>query len=500
MINQHKRIYLDELLTHIGVMTGSHDLHVEVSGVHMDSRKIQPGNCFVAIQGYKENGLKYIGDAIAKGAGSVVFEANPEDTFPVIPRGIPWARIDNARLALSRMAAEFYGRPADALYNIGITGTNGKTTVMSLIHAILNRSALTAKIGTLGMSCDALSGKTGLTTPESLDIFQFLAEAREQGCQNLVMEVSSVSLKLCRVADIPFSQAIFTSFSGDHLDFHHTMDDYLQSKLMLFKNMGAPHWAIVNIDDQAADTVLKHSECRCLTYGFSEQADVRPLEYTFSLDGIRAVLQTPRGPIAIQSRMVGRVNLSNLMAAVASAVVKGIDTETIVQAIGEFLPVRGRLDVTVKDDFFVLIDYAHTDNALELLLQSLREIAPRRIILVFGAGGSRDTTKRPRMGRVASRHADVVVVTSDNPRAEEPLDIIQAIIAGFEPGFNRYRIETDRRQAIEAALRMAQKGDLVVIAGKGHEDYQIFKDQTIHFDDYEVVRDVMHILKQEPHA
>jgi UDP-N-acetylmuramoyl-L-alanyl-D-glutamate--2,6-diaminopimelate ligase len=341
------------------------------------------------------------------------------------------------------------------------------------------------------MYYDRMAEKTTLTTPEAADLFKFLTQAYQRGCRDLVMEVSSAALKSHRVADIHFSQGIFTTFSGDHLDFHRTMEDYFESKMILFKKLAPDDWAVINIDDAMALKIIEQLNCKYLTYGFSTNADVRPVQYKFSLGGIQASLRTPRGNIDIKSPLLGRLNLVNIMGAVASAITRRISFENIAAALGEFKPVKGRLDMVYKNAFSVLIDYAHTDKALEGLLQSLKEIAANKIILVFGAGGARDKTKRPRMGSAASRYADLIIVTSDNPRNEEPLDIIADITAGFAPGFKNFSVEVERKKAIEKALHAAGKGDLVVIAGKGHEDYQVFKDKTIHFDDYEVVQELL---------
>jgi UDP-N-acetylmuramoyl-L-alanyl-D-glutamate--2,6-diaminopimelate ligase len=486
-------IYLDELLKDVAIVASSDDLHVEVTGVQADSRKIKPKNCFVAIPGFKVSGLTYVGDAIANGASCVIFETNPEDTLPEIPFVVTWIQVVNARVALSKLAAAFYGykRISPSLYVVGVTGTNGKTTITSLIQAIFSREHPTAKIGTLGMFFEESATKTTLTTPEATEIFEFLSRVHEQGCSHVVMEVSSVALKLHRVGDLRFSQGIFTNFSGDHLDFHKSMEDYLGSKLMLFRQLTMEDWAVVNIDDPSALKIIEQLNCKYLTYGFCEDADVRPLRYKLSLEGVQATLATPRGNITIKSILLGRLNLVNIMAAVASAVIRGIALENIAAAVREFKPVRGRLDLVYRSPFSVLIDYAHTDNALETLLQSLKEIVSHKIILVFGAGGSRDKTKRPRMGKAASRFADSIIVTSDNPRNEEPMNIINDIIQGFEPGFKNFLVEVDRKKAIEKALHLAAPGDLVVVAGKGHEDYQIFKDKTLHFDDYEVVGEAL---------
>lgn len=481
---------LKELLTNVDIIDCTGPVDREISGVTIDSRKVTPGACFIAVKGYREDGLKYVKDAVEKGAAVVIARQKPPKEYP----DLTWVQVKNDRLAFSRMAANFYDNVQDSYYAVGVTGTNGKTTITALLSAILSREAQTAQIGTLGMQVGDVYRGTQLTTPESIDIYKFLTDAREQGAVNLVMEVSSVSLVLHRVEDIKFSQAIFTTFSGDHLDFHKTMEEYLAAKMILFRKLGEDNWAVINIDDPSAHKIIRELNCKYLTYGFSEDADVRPLKYKFSIGGgtgISALLKTPRGDIKIASPLIGRLNLMNIMAAVTSAVIKGVPFDTITAAVAEFKPVKGRLDFAYNGDFSVLIDYAHTDNALEMLLQSMREMVTGRVIVVFGAGGNRDKTKRPRMGKAASENADFVVVTSDNPRQEEPGDIINDILQGFDPGFKNYIVEPDREAAIKKAVLMAVKDDLVVVAGKGHENYQIFKDRTIHFDDYEVVRELV---------
>jgi len=490
--------YLNELLKNVDVISAAGDLRREITGIRNDSRKIEDKNCFAAVKGFKEDGLAYLPEAVERGANSVISESAPDDKYRyLIDSGkVAWIRVRNVRVALSRMAAVLYYNPTAKMVTVGITGTNGKTTVMSLIAAIFSREAAAASIGTLGMSCGGFIEKSGLTTPEISDIFEFLSGVCQPECRSVVMEASSVALKLYRLEDISFSQAVFTNFSGDHLDFHRTMDNYFESKMILFKKLRKGGTAVINIDDPRAPRIIERLKEKYITYGFSGQADVRPVDYKLSLNGIEAVVRTPQGEIKIESSLIGRVNLSNILTAVASALVQGIPFTDIAAAIKGFKAVRGRLDVAYKNDFHVLIDYAHTDQALSALLQSLREAVEKRLIVVFGAGGSRDKTKRPRMGEAASRHADFVVVTSDNPRDEDPAAIADDIMPGFVPGFKNYIIELDREKAIKKALEMARKGDLVVVAGKGHEDYQIFRDRTIHFDDYEVVRKLIKELQE----
>jgi UDP-N-acetylmuramoyl-L-alanyl-D-glutamate--2,6-diaminopimelate ligase len=479
--------YLDELLGKQESLAWCGDLHVPVSGIEFDSRRIKKNNCYVAIKGFVKDGIAYAADAIRNGAGSVVsVHPPPQDRLHVT-----WVQVKNDRRVLSQMASRFFDNPSGKLRVIGVTGTNGKTTTVGLIQTLLNAAAKTAAIGTLSMNFPGFEQKTRLTTPEAPELFAFMAEAVNAGCQNLVMEVSSAALSLLRVEDIGFAQAVFTQFSGDHLDFHQTMENYFEAKLSLFKKLGSEQWAIVNADDPMGDRIIRELNCRYVTYGFSEHADIRPLKYHFSLAGIKALLQTPRGKVDIQSNLLGRFNLLNIMAAVSSALVNDLALEKISAGLSEFVPVRGRVNIAYAGKFLVVVDYAHTDDALENLLKAFREISQGKLILVFGAGGCRDKTKRPRMGRVAAKFADWVMVTSDNPRQEDPQAIMAEIVAGFGDGFANFSSEIDRKKAIEKALDMAAPGDVVLIAGKGHEDYQVFKEQTVHFDDFEVVNEKM---------
>jgi UDP-N-acetylmuramoyl-L-alanyl-D-glutamate--2,6-diaminopimelate ligase len=479
--------YLDELLGKHESLAWRGDLHVAVSGIEFDSRRARPGCCYVAVKGFRQDGIDYVADAVARGAAAVVSIHPPAAEYP----RVTWVQVKNDRRALSAMANRFFDDPSRSLQVIGVTGTNGKTTTVALVQALLGGPASTAAIGTLGMNFAGDSRPTKLTTPEAPELFAFMAAAVRAGCVNLVMEVSSAALSLNRVDDIAFAQGVFTSFSGDHLDFHGTMENYFEAKLSLFKKLNSDHWAIINGDDPMGPRIIRELNCPYVTFGFSEQADIRPLKYGFSMEGVKAVLQTPRGKIEFQSRLLGRFNLLNIMAAVSSALVNGVGAERIIAALAAFQPVKGRADIAYAGDFLVVVDYAHTDDALENLLRSFREITRGKLVLVFGAGGSRDKTKRPRMAQVAGRLADRVVVTSDNPRQEDPQAIIADIVAGFDPGFTDYRTEPDRRAAIGLALDMAVAGDVVLIAGKGHEDYQIFKERTIHFDDVEVVHKKM---------
>jgi UDP-N-acetylmuramoyl-L-alanyl-D-glutamate--2,6-diaminopimelate ligase len=483
---------IETLINQLEYISSYGDLSVPIFGIEYDSRNIKPDFCFIAIKGVKIDGNNHIQEAVANGARAIVSEL----PYNPIYQHVTWIQIKNSRFALSHLANVFYNYPAESAYVVGVTGTNGKTTISSLIYEIYNTIEKTAMIGTLGMKTREENLKTSLTTPESLHLLKFLSDIKQADYQTLVMEVSSVALVFHRTAHINFDQAIFSNFTGDHLDFHKTMEHYFESKLLLFKNLAAEKWAILNIDDPYSYRIIDEISCKYITYGFSEDADIRPVKYRLSLKGINATIVTPRSILEIKSNLIGKVNLSNILAAVASAIIKGIPDEAIIQAISNFKAVKGRLDVIYKNDFTVLIDYAHTDHALETLLKSLKELPHQRIIIVFGAGGSRDTTKRPRMGLAACSNADFVIITSDNPRQEDPNKIMDDIIAGFPPNFTNYSRETDRQKAIRKAIDMANKGDVLVIAGKGHEDYQIFKDRVIHFDDYEVAAQAI----KEKHA
>lgn len=474
---------LSELLADMTLLECNGDLKVAITGISYDSRKVQPGHLFVAVRGAKENGLDYVDDAVSKGAVAVLAGVkSPERS------DIPWVTVVDERSVMARLACRFWDVPIDEIQVIGVTGTNGKTTVTGLISAILGEPGQVARAGTLGMSTGQYSEKTSLTTPEACDLFAFLSRALEiEPVSHLVMEVSSVALVQRRLAGITFDQAIFTSFSGDHLDFHGDMESYFSAKMDLFRLVDSEGWAIVNYDDARAQQVIENLDCRYLTFGFSTDADIHPLKTALGCDLTRLELETPKGMLNIVSPLIGRVNVYNIMAAVASAQICGMSAEDIEARVSEYGPVRGRLEMVCRQPVPVMIDYAHTDDALRAMLGSVREICRGRVILVFGAGGNRDQTKRPRMAAVAARHADWVILTNDNPRKENPQEIAEQLVAGFPGSFKDYEMELDRRRAIAKAIAMAKPGDLVVVAGKGHEDYQIFADRTEHFDDREVI-------------
>ncbi len=477
-------IKISDMLEGIETIEISGSLDIEITGITHDSRSVKIGNCFFAIKGYKEDGNKYVKDAIKAGAKLIVSEMGN----CIGSTEVTWIRLKDIRKAFARMSLNFFRDPLKNKYVVGVTGTNGKSTVIAIIESIFKRKMKTVKIGTLGVWCGLKGHNTSLTTPEVSEIYRFLTEECQGDFENVVMEVSSVALKLKRVEGIEFSQAIFTNFSGDHLDFHNDMDNYFDSKLELFRSLSPDKWAIINIDDERGKSIIEAINSKSITFGFSDEADVKPVTYKLFANGIEAIISTPAGDLKIESQLVGRLNLQNILAAVASAIVRNISFDEISSALKSFKAVKGRLDTIYNNNFSVIIDYAHTDNALENLLQSIKELNFKRIILVFGAGGSRDITKRPRMGAVAACYADEIIVTSDNPRDEDPELIVEQIVAGFPIDFDSYQIELDRKKGIALGIKKAGKGDIVIVAGKGHENYQVTGKNVIPFDDYEVVR------------
>jgi len=460
------------------------NLNLPITGITHDSRKVKKGDLYVAIRGFKQDGVDYVQDAVARGAAAVLSIHAPDKRFPQLT----WVQVKSDRRILSLLASRLYNNPSHRLNVIGVTGTNGKTTTTLLIDAILNRVSTSAWIGTLGMNFRGEDVRTNLTTPEAPDLFEYLSELEKRNCRHVVMEVSSASLSLQRVEDIRFAQGVFTSFSGEHLDFHQTMDNYLEAKLTLFKNLTREAWAVINADDAVAGKILKQIDCPYLTFGFQESADIRPLESTFTTKGITAKVSTPKGNLEISSPLIGRFNLLNIMAAIASAIITGIEPQGITGGIASCPVIPGRAQRIYSGAYEVFIDFAHTDGALQSLLEGFSEAATTgRLIVVFGAGGNKDKAKRPRMGEVATRYADHVIITSDNPRDEDPDDIIDQIVAGIPPERTQYECEVDREKAIHKALTGARTGDVVIIAGKGHEEYQTIRGKQIPFRDDEVV-------------
>jgi UDP-N-acetylmuramoyl-L-alanyl-D-glutamate--2,6-diaminopimelate ligase len=447
-----------------------------ITGVTHDSRKAGPGTLFVAIKGLTADGNQYVEAARKKGASAIASELPPQP-------GTPWLQVQDARRALALLSAEVLGQPARALRLVGVTGTNGKTTTTYLIDAALRAAGHT--VGLLGTVQyrigDRLTDATR-TTPEASDLQALFREMVDAGCTHAVLEVSS------------FDVAVFTNLTRDHLDFHGDMDSYFQAKRKLFADLVKTDGrSVVNAADDRAGELVTASRAPVWTYGIDAPADFRAEDIQLGLEGTRFRVVGPTGEHIVESGLVGRFNVENLLAAFGAAMGLGLAPETVVKGLASVTGVPGRLErVPGAPGFTVVVDYAHTDDALKNLLETVRELGPSRVITVFGCGGDRDRTKRPLMGAVASRLSDVVIVTSDNPRSEPPEAILEEIQRGMNGGrkAERHAI-VDRREAIARALEMARPGDAVVIAGKGHETYQVLRDRTIPFDDRQVARDIL---------
>jgi UDP-N-acetylmuramoyl-L-alanyl-D-glutamate--2,6-diaminopimelate ligase len=460
-----------------------------VRGVVCDSRQVRPGYVFVCIEGTRQDGAIYIGDALEKGAVAVVSEK------PVaVPRAACQAQVSDARLAMSLLAAAFHGNPSDRMKVVGVTGTNGKTTTSYLVRDILKASGLNpGLVGTVEYQIGQRSIPATRTTPDAALLQSMLAQMVAGGCGSVSMEVSSHSLVQKRTAGIEFDVAIFTNLTRDHLDYHGTIDEYYRAKSLLFDqlcNGRKRGTAVINVDD-AYGRQLAASRAwpvPLVTFGIDSQASVRAMNVQLGQGGSRFDVVTPWGRLAVALRLMGRYNVENALGAIATAGALGLDLPSVPAVLAGVAQIPGRLEeISNRRGCQIFVDYAHTDDALEHVLATLRETTPGRLIAVFGCGGNRDRTKRPAMGRVADRLADYTILTSDNPRKEDPMAIIREISAGFSDP-THFRVIEDRRLAIVEALRMAGKGDTVLVAGKGHENFQEFATTTIPFDDRQVVR------------
>ena len=480
---------LRSLLDGVEVRTALPSGEMRIRQVACDSRKVERSALFVAIQGVATDGNLFARDAVSRGAAAVLSATEAPTDWP---REVPWLQVSEPRKALAIAAANFYGRPAKALKLVGVTGTNGKTTTTSLIDSILRASgAKTGLFGTIAYHTPRGEHPAPNTTPESLDLQSFFAEIRDAGGSYATLEASSHALAMDRLWGCHFAAAVFTNLTRDHIDFHKTFENYFEAKRRLFEGTGSgvPDAAVVNTDDEWGKKLIAMAK-KTLTYGLENGADLKAKRLQLSFNGLSFLAQTPNGMIQIESALVGRINVYNILAAIGTAIALGLSNETIETGIRNLRAVSGRFQsVDRGQPFLVVVDYAHTDDALENLIRTARELnAKGRIITVFGCGGSRDRTKRPIMGELSGRLSDLSILTSDNPRQEDPLKIISDIVVGTQKSGGKYMIEPDRAKAIHAAIEQAQAGDIVLLAGKGHEDYQIFADRTIHFDDREEAR------------
>jgi UDP-N-acetylmuramoyl-L-alanyl-D-glutamate--2,6-diaminopimelate ligase len=468
-------------------VAGREDL--DISGLAYASPNVRPGDLFAALRGVKHDGFDFVPEALGRGAAAVL-------TDRTRPQGLEaaWIQVFNPREALAGLAANFYGHPALKMKLVGLTGTKGKTTTTFILESILKASGFaTGVVGTINYRGPGFAIEAGRTTPESPDLQRILAEMVERGVTHCVMEVSSHALDLKRVWGTSFDVAVFLNLSGEHLDYHHTMEEYFEAKKKLFFLNAKKRTAVVNEDDPWGQRLIAELPMNTITFGFGSSALVRAERYRTNGAGLEALVRFPGGQTTVTSPLAGKHNLSNILAAFAVALALNVPPPTIRDGIAALKSVPGRFEMVPNDlGFGVYVDYAHTDASLRSLLEMTREMKPSRIILVFGAGGDRDRTKRPRMGEVAGELADWTILTSDNPRSEDPLAILKEIEQGvLRSGSKKYEVVADRREAISRALAFAKKGDIVLIAGKGHEAHQVVGPDVLPFNDVEVAAEIM---------
>ncbi|MFN2453049.1 MAG: UDP-N-acetylmuramoyl-L-alanyl-D-glutamate--2,6-diaminopimelate ligase [Pyrinomonadaceae bacterium] len=469
------------------------DETAEASDVTHDSRQVKEKTLFIAVRGAQFDAHRFVGEAVKRGASGIV----SEQARPLDFQG-SWLEVSDARRAMALAAAAVHDYPSRELHLVGVTGTNGKTTIAYLVAAIVKAAnESVAMTGTVEYVVGDERYKADRTTPEASDMQRLLRRAVNAGCRTAVMECSSQAMDFHRCDQLYFSVAVFTNLTRDHLDYHGTMENYFEAKRRLFDGRlgDLPRACVLNVDDAYGRELAAQSKAnntRVVSYGLNTEADITAREITFSLEGMSFELRTPAGNRAMRSPLVGRPHIYNLLAATATGLELGYDLNVIVSALETCTGAPGRFErVPHKGDFSVVVDYAHTDDALINVLRTARDVAPERIITVFGCGGDRDRSKRAPMGEAAASLSDVVILTSDNPRMEDPARILADVEEGMRAASKPYEKIPDRRAAIHRAISEARTGDLVLIAGKGHEDYQIIGHDVLHFDDKEVAREAL---------
>ena len=460
----------------------------DVADIVYDSRKVQKNSVFVAIKGYKTDGHKFLQDAINKGAVAVVVE--DDDSIPdelIMHSKIAKLVVNNSRIALAELSKGFYKDPTSKLKLVGITGTNGKTTSTFILKNILESAGYkTGLVGTIANYVGDVKVDSKLTTPESNDLNKFFYDMIEAGCSHAIMEVSSHSLVLNRVYGLDFSAAIFSNITSDHLDFHQTFDEYLNAKKILFDGLGSNSFAIINSDDSNSNKMIKDCKAKIVTYGIADNSDYQIKNINYDLNGTDFTITNQNVDYKIHTTLIGTFNAYDAASAFATAHSLGIDANKIVESIKSSPQVPGRFEVLGNRNKKAIVDYSHTADSLEKALQAIREIVKdkNQVVAVFGCGGDRDKTKRPIMGKIASELSDKVFVTSDNPRTENPYDIIKDILKGISK--NNYEIEENREEAIKNAIQRSDDNAVILIAGKGHENYQEINGVRNHFSDQEI--------------
>ena len=480
---------LSELFKGTGITVPAGSASAEIRQVTCDSRKVRGGGLFFALHGAKADGNAFVADAVSRVATAVASEtAAPAN----LPAGVTWIPLREPRRALATVAANFFGHPGDALHLVAVTGTNGKTTTTSLIDSIIKASgAKTGLFGTIAYHTPLGDYPAPNTTPESADLQGFFAEIRDAGGTHAVLEASSHSLMMDRLWGCHFQAAVFTNLTREHMDYHKTFEDYFAAKRRLFEGTGAgaPEAAVINTDDEWGKKLIGIAK-RTVTYGLESGAEITTKKFHLGFNGLTFAAQTPNGRLQIASPLVGKINVYNILAAIGAAQALGLSNDVIEEGVRSLQSVAGRFQsVDLGQPFLVVVDYAHTDDALENLIRTARELAPKgRVITLFGCGGEKDRTKRPVMGEVTGRLSDLTILTNDNPRKEDPLRIISDIVVGLQKTSGKYLIEPDREKAIAMAVEEASAGDIVLLAGKGHETEQILGDRKLEWDDGEMAR------------
>lgn len=487
---------LQELIKLLPEARISGDCNLWVTDVVYDSRKVTPGALFICLTGSKADGHNYLSQAKELGAVAIIAEK------AVDIQGITVISVSDTRTVMQELAPYFFDYPSRKLRVIGVTGTNGKTTTTYLIKSVLEEAGYkTGVIGTIRTMIGNRSLPVKNTTPNVIVLQSLLAEMVKEAVEYAVMEVSSHALALNRIAGCEFDAAIFTNMTRDHLDFHGTLENYAKAKSLLFKSLQeaasckSGKSAVINADDPAGAVMQAAAACKVMTYGINSQADITAENISIGARGASFMLKTKQEKIPLSLKITGRFNIYNVLGAVGALIAEGIDIPVIKKALESFSSVDGRFElVDAGQDFAVIVDFAHTPDGLENILHTARQFAKDKLILVFGCGGDRDRTKRPIMGKLAAKYADIIIATSDNPRSEDPEAILAEIEAGIladlTPG-KKYENIAERKQAIKRAIELAKPNDIVIIAGKGHETYQILKDWTIDFDDRLVVRELL---------
>ncbi len=482
---------LKELLSTIEVEKVDGSVEVQVEGIAFDSRKVRKRDIFVCLPGTKTDGREFIDEAVIKGAIAIVI---PKD-FDIPFFNVTTITVLDPRIFLSKVSAEYYKHPSKSLRMIGVTGTNGKTTTTHLIDKLMQVKSKkeTGLIGTISYKVGAQDYPVEATTPEASTLHEAFNKMVEKKINYCTMEVSSHSLDWHRVDDCDFNIAVLTNITEDHLDFHKTFDSYLRAKTKLFSTLlkKEGNYAVVNNDDKSASHIIGATKSEVITYAVKNNADIRSKNIKVTPTGASFIVETPWGSFPLAMKMTGLFSVYNALAAITVGLKEGLEFKDIKKVLEEVVGIPGRFEkVDIGQDFGVIVDYAHTPDGLENILSTVREFCPRDLITVFGCGGDRDRTKRSPMGKIALKYSDFAIITNDNPRTESPAQILEDVLKGIDKDKDKDRFEIclDREEAIKSAINRAKQGDVVVIAGKGHETYQIFADKTIDFDDREIAR------------